>query len=253
MPTKAISVADLAHWRQPIMRRRVEEATHILEEALTRGRVGVSFSGGKDCTVVAGLLRKLDPTAPLGFFDSGCDYPETYQTIAHWEARTITPQRYLIPMLKAMGEWGYRGPEYTGEVFDCHAFLFLEPDRQFTVAEGLAVTCWGLRAQESRARKLYRDIHGPFHYSHKREVTVCNPILSWREEDVWAYIAGEGLYYNPIYDRYAALEIPRKSWRVSSILNTGGVAMGKFAWLRQLHPRLFNELAEDFTELRSYS
>lgn len=250
MPDRAISAADLAHYRLPAMRERIGESRRLLEQALERGRVGVSFSGGKDCTVVAGLLRTLYPSAPLGFFDSGCDYPETYETIRVWGARTITPQRYLIDMLREMGEWGYRGPAYTGTIYDCHAYLFLEPDRQFTVAEGLAVTCWGLRAQESRTRRLYRDIHGPYHYSATREVTVCNPIMDWREKDVWAYIAGAGLPYNRIYDRYAALGLPRRAWRVSSILNTGGADRGKFAVLRQLHPDLFHALSAEFPEIR---
>ena len=39
----------------------------------------VSWSGGKDSTVVVDLARQVDPHIPVVFFDSGLQFPETIQ------------------------------------------------------------------------------------------------------------------------------------------------------------------------------
>lgn len=38
----------------------------------------VAFSGGKDSLIVLDLARRVEPDVPVVFFDSGLDYPETY-------------------------------------------------------------------------------------------------------------------------------------------------------------------------------
>lgn len=41
-----------------------------------RGKVYVSFSGGKDSTVLLDLVRSLYPDVPAVFFDTGLEFPE---------------------------------------------------------------------------------------------------------------------------------------------------------------------------------
>ena len=37
----------------------------------------VALSGGKDSTAVAHLARRVDPSTPLVFYDSGAEFPQT--------------------------------------------------------------------------------------------------------------------------------------------------------------------------------
>ena len=37
----------------------------------------MALSGGKDSTVVAHLARRVDPSTPLVFYDSGAEFPQT--------------------------------------------------------------------------------------------------------------------------------------------------------------------------------
>jgi phosphoadenosine phosphosulfate reductase len=41
----------------------------------------VAFSGGKDSLVVLHLALQADPSVPVAFFDSGLEFPETYDFI----------------------------------------------------------------------------------------------------------------------------------------------------------------------------
>ena len=256
---KAVSVGDLAHYRLPVMKRRVAQALTALEMAQEKGRLGVSFSGGKDSTVLASLARIYDAAAPLGFFDSGCEYPETVQFVQDMGAEVLMPQKSLREMLREGGYWGYAGAEADPDItFDFRAYLVNEPSRQFVVRCDLSVVAIGLREEESAGRRmlgkgLYSKGQGPLLFSASQDCWQAYPLLSWTHEDIWAYIAGRDLPYNPVYDRMAALDIPREEWRVSTLLGEAGVSLGRFARLRFLYPALFNELSAEFPKITRHT
>ena len=35
----------------------------------------------------------------------------------------------------------------------------------------------------------------------KKKELICNPIYEWEDTDVWEFIRGRGMKYNPLYDR----------------------------------------------------
>ena len=49
------------------------------------GKVYVSFSGGKDSTVLLHLVRSLYPEVPAVFVDTGLEYPEVRQFVKQTE------------------------------------------------------------------------------------------------------------------------------------------------------------------------
>ena len=61
----------------PLERKIQVSQTRILEFGLRyEGRVYVSFSGGKDSTVLLDLVRRVFPDTPAIFIDTGLEYPE---------------------------------------------------------------------------------------------------------------------------------------------------------------------------------
>ena len=251
----AVTAADLLRYRLPAMKRRVGSAFDVIEAASVRGRLGVAFSGGKDSTALLSLARTLDVETAAGFYDSGLEYPETAAFVqATPGVDRIRPQKSLPEMLRAGGYWGYNGPDRdpasTG--FDFRAFLVNEPSRQFIVRRRLAVVGIGLRAGESAGRLRLRRARGRLHAVPAQDCWHCYPLMDWSQEDVWAYIAGRGLPYNPIYDRMAQAGIPRAEWRVSTLLGESGANLGRIVRLKQISPGLFNELAAEFPQVRCY-
>lgn len=70
-----------------------------------KGEVYVSFSGGKDSTVLLHQVRKLYPTVPAVFIDTGLEYPEIKEFV-----KTINNVIYLKPKMtfdKVIKKYGY--------------------------------------------------------------------------------------------------------------------------------------------------
>ena len=253
MTHRAVTAGDLAHYRLPLMKKRVGQAMDVLEAAMRRGRTGVSYSGGKDSTALLSLARVLDTDIPAAFYDSGSDFPETRDLVHVSGVEVITPQKSLPEMLRAGGYWGYDGPlrEENSPRFDFRAFLINEPSRQFITRHRLSVVCLGLRMQESAGRRMRGKTvaKSPVQSVQGQDCCHAYPLMAWTHDDIWAYIAGRGLPYHPVYDRMAQIGIPRAECRVGTLLGTGGIDHGRFARMRVLYPALFNELAAEFPEI----
>jgi 3'-phosphoadenosine 5'-phosphosulfate sulfotransferase (PAPS reductase)/FAD synthetase len=69
------------------------------------GQVYVSFSGGKDSTVLLDLARRIYPDIPAVFVDTGLEYPEIREFV-----RTIPNVTWLkpkIPFTQVIEKYGY--------------------------------------------------------------------------------------------------------------------------------------------------
>lgn len=69
------------------------------------GKVSVSFSGGKDSTVLLYLVRKLFPDVKAVFFDTGLEFPEIRDFVKTFEnVDWIKPE---MPFNQVIEKWGY--------------------------------------------------------------------------------------------------------------------------------------------------
>src|SRR5665254_2143 len=69
------------------------------------GQVYVSFSGGKDSTVLLDIVRKLYPDVPAVFADTGLEYPEIRRFV---NTRTnVTIIKPKISFTEVLSKYGY--------------------------------------------------------------------------------------------------------------------------------------------------
>lgn len=250
----ALSLADRVYARSPAFRRRVDRALATIEAHVEAGHtIGVSYSGGKDSTVLLDLVRRVAPDAPAAFYDSGCELRTTYEMIEHYGVEVIEPEATLEEMCRAGGYWGYRGEDADLELeFDFMYWLVTEPATRFRVKYGLSTLAVGLRAGESAGRRASARSRGEVYPVKNQGWRLC-PLAFWSDDDVWAYIADRELRYNAAYDKMAELGMPRKEWRVSCLLGASAAGLGRYAMLRQIDPSAYNRLASTFPMIARYT
>lgn len=247
----AILPEDLIWAQLSKHKRRVDAALDAVHRASKIGRIGVAFSGGKDSTCVAHLVRCVVPDAPIAFFDSGDELPGTIEMVRHVGGETIAPRLTMREMARYSGWWGYASPTDPGCPFDAKRILIGEPSETFVVRRGLRVIIHGIRADESGNRAKHVGARGELYQGADR-TWVCMPIARWELVDVWAYIASNGLRYHEAYDAMADARIPRESQRVSGLLGERGSGWGRHELLRRYAPDEWNRIMRDFPGLADH-
>ena len=156
---------NLQQLRGIAARRRGSRAhQHLLDrigEHLDEHDGFVSWSGGKDSTVVVDLARQVDPHIPVVFFDSGLQFPETIQYLEDlsdaWRLNyhVIAADPDLLTVLIAGGGFSHEAPDrrLRGQLAD---IMITGPANEAHSRYGRG-SLWGVRAEESHGRRmLYR-------------------------------------------------------------------------------------------------
>lgn len=251
----AIARVDFLHARLNKFAVKVQKSRDLITRALqTTQPWAISFSGGKDSTCLLHLVRKQDPNAIAFFVHSGTEFPETLSFIESTPNVTVLhPTMTLFEMYELCGDYGC--------IENPPAIYFTENQIVETInREPIGYTnkqlkiCGnftGLRMQESQGREWFGKAKRGL-WQQKDSTWRCEPLLQWDHNDVWAYIAANGIAYNRAYDIFASEGIPRKEWRVSPYAGSTGLGLGRWALLKRCWPELFNKFSGKFLHVKSY-
>ncbi|MFD7011186.1 phosphoadenosine phosphosulfate reductase family protein [Rhodococcus jostii] len=260
-PDPGLDLAALRRLRAPSVKAGVAAVAAIMTriEAHLAAHDGyVAFSGGKDSLVVLDLVRRVEPDAPVVFFDSGLDYPETYDYLTEladrWQLdlHRVSADPPLLQVLVDSGLWDHTAPtDHAAARVDLHQVLITEPAHRAHALLGPG-ELWGVRADESAARRLLYTRGG------RRDGIIARgdgtiaygPIWNWTTADVWAHIARHRLPVNPVYDKLTQLGPPDSQHRLSHLLDGSHLDRGRLTWLRRGWPTLFEKLAHALPRLR---
>lgn len=165
--------------------------------------VFVSFSGGKDSTVVSDLVRKAtgNPSIIHIFGNTTLEFPQTYEYVKRFRA---TNKR--TPMLRAENKeqdffnlCEMFGPPSRTLRWCCTIFKtgFIGEKIKKTFSGRKAVlTFYGIRRNESASRNTYERS------SQGKKITqqlVASPIIDWIDYDIWLYLLTTGIDFNEAY------------------------------------------------------
>jgi len=167
-----------------------QRPVEIILEAVERfgeDRLALAASWQKETAVLVDLVCRHAPGARIFTLDTGELFPETYAT---WRA---VEERYGITVESHRGEWV---PGMWGTDPDRCCFLRkVEPlDRALADAD-----CWisGVRRDQSPDRAGTEELG----WDERHGLWKANPLATWTERDVWAYIGARDLPYNPLHDQ----------------------------------------------------
>lgn len=218
----------------------------------------VTFSGGKDSTVLLDLVRRIQPEPRVAFFDTGLNYTQTLdfiRNIQRWwniEVAYIRTTPTPIQQIAASKTLSYEPSAYD---LDFHSMLIEDYLTGAQERFGTIYSLYGLRASESKGRSaLLRTTKG-YVTKHDRSgaltASSLAPLWDWSEKDINSYIVENRVPMNTAYRRMRELGIPPKKRRTGVVVGDG-ILLGDWAVNYQIDPSLGNLLESHFPLLRDY-
>jgi len=248
--------------------RRIREFYNELN-----GKVYVSFSGGKDSTVLLHIARRLYPNIPAVFLDTGLEYPEIREFV-----KTIDNVIWLKPKMsfrEVLSKYGY--PVISKEIAQkIHEIKTTKSDKLRDKrlhgdekGNGKLPTKWhylkdldfkishnccnvmkkrpakkfeketglkpivGTMAYESSLRRSNWERHGCNSFETKRPISA--PLSFWLEDDIWNYLNEYKIPYSKIYDMGYT--------RTGCMFCMFGVHLEKesrFEKMKKTHPKIYD-------------
>lgn len=170
-------------------REKVQRSLALIDEAYKEYGDGlvVANSLGKDSVAVWDLAKRVSHKI-RGFIVTTRFKPQEtvrfmHEIVAQYPELKIYKNDVPIP-----------DRLYESDPNSCCDLLKVEPTRQ--AIEDMDVTCWvtGLRCTEGRTRTDFKEVE-------KRDTGLLklNPILIWKEREIWQYLALFQVRVNPLY------------------------------------------------------
>ncbi len=202
------------------------------------GKVYISFSGGKDSTVLLHLVRSMYPEVPAVFIDTGLEFPEIREFVETFEG--VVWVKPKMPFNQVIRKYGYpiiskeqaqyiqqfrsaksektkntrwSGNEWgRGKISEKWKYLvdapFLISEKCCDVMKKAPAKLYeketgrhpiiGTMAVESSKRVQDYNRFGCNAFDNKRPTS--KPISTWLEKDIWSYIKLKDLQYSHIYN-----------------------------------------------------
>jgi phosphoadenosine phosphosulfate reductase len=170
-------------------KEKVGRSLRLIEEAYKKYGDGlvVANSLGKDSAAAWDLTMKVSPKIRGFIVTTRFEPAETVQfmkeTVARYPQLKIYKNDVAIP-----------DRLYETDPDKCCELLKVESTRR--AIEEMRVKCWvtGLRCTEGRTRADYKEVE-----ERDKGLIKLNPILIWKEREVWQYLAIYRVKVNPLY------------------------------------------------------
>jgi len=162
----------------------------------------ISFSGGKDSTVVSDIVMRAIGTKDIlhVFGDTTLEFPSTYQYLNRIKSKPNHPP--FLPVDKSEKDFMELskkiGPPSRVMSWCCTIFktgpignLFREISQDQEI-----LTYYGVRRSESSSRSKYDKISKSPKISKQ---LVVSPIIDWKDADIWLYLLSRKIDFNDAY------------------------------------------------------
>jgi len=170
-------------------KEKVDRALSLIEKAYKKygDSLVVANSLGKDSVAVWDLAKKVNPKI-RGFIVTTRFKPEETK-------KFMVEEKAKYPELEVFqNDAEIENELYKTDPDKCCDILKVEPIRR--AIEEMNVLCWvtGLRCTEGRTRTNFREIE-----ELDKGLVKLNPILLWKEREVWQYLALNNVRVNTLY------------------------------------------------------
>ena len=186
----------------------IDEATEFIKDSAkgySQERIVISFSGGKDSTVVADLAVRALKNASLVhiFGDTTLEFPLTLEYVERYKADN---PKAIFKTARNDEQDFYKvcediGPPARMLRWCCTMFktgpITRIMNRYYRDCDVL--TYYGIRKCESVNRSKYKRVEDSADTIKIRKQKTASPIFLWKDIDIWLYILGENIDFNDAY------------------------------------------------------
>lgn len=227
-------------------KRAVESAKRIADEALSRHRCCLSWSSGKDSTAMVHIVRSMCPSTPIIIQFDDCDWPTKrayVQRVADsqvWSDYHAVEPDFSVWQAALSSKIGVEN--ICSQTHWITRESFLRPLKEKQGELGCDCVFLGLRAEESRARRVNVATHGKL-YQVRDGTWHALPMAQWEAVDVFAYLHSQGVEINPCYfqNRITQPEDIRLSWAIPT---PNSISRDGIEHLRLYYPEQFRRLRD---------
>lgn len=225
---------------------KVDQANKLIKKALTQGtKFYVSWSGGKDSTVVLDLVQRQQPDISVLHIKSGYELPDGYGYILQLvkDLRlNFTEMQTPIDYLQLCQEFGLPHVRSKATQKKVVSMIKKNPANEWALTNNYTGLFWGIRAEESVSRRNLARCKGA-RFIDKNNIIRISPIIDWTVKDIWAYFVYAQIPVNPVY-LHENCGMHRENIRNSGWLSTDGETRGQLEWLRRNYPEQFRKVRE---------
>ncbi len=152
-------------------------------------KIFMTSSLGSNGTVLLDIIKKIIPDLPIYFIDTGFHFQETLEIKQYYENKG-----YIIKTLSSQTEDDNQKLYKMGHDICCQ-IKKVQPMKGLLASKEKHLWITALSRDQTDFRKQV-----PFLQSTNFELFKLNPMIAWREVDIWYYIKDNDLKYNKLYD-----------------------------------------------------
>lgn len=235
------------------LQRAIDISSEFLEMDLNHN---VSFSCGKDSTVLVHLVNSIKPGIKIVSEKDDMDFPEELPYLERLREKynlnidVITPPVSLweeILKHSITEDIHSKGTDFSDEYF--YGLL-----AKYHKENNVNASFLGLRQSESRGRAMNFRTKGHIYFNKSWGgfgQWICQPLALWSAKDIFAYLFSNDVPIMEVYFKTKFVKSPediRKAWILPSHQSNQGQAL----WLKYYYPQIFNKLAMIKPEMRKY-
>jgi phosphoadenosine phosphosulfate reductase len=197
-----ITDLDIESLNQEFEARPPQEALRWAYETFAP-RVAIMTSFQAAGVVIVDMAQQVAPGFPVFTLDTGFLFLETLDLKRRAEMRYGIEIESVEPLLTVEEQAGRYGDAlYSRDPDRCCEMRKVEP--QMRKLAGLDAWVTGVRREQSKTRTDAHILER--HEADGRALVKINPLVHWTKKQVWDYILGHEVPYNPLYDQgYASI------------------------------------------------
>lgn len=158
--------------------------------------IALACSFGAEDVALVDMIARLRPGTRVFYLDTNVLFPETYHLIEQVRNKyEITLEQYL-PLLTLEEQAAQHGDAlWASDPDRCCSIRKVEPLKR--ALGGLKAWITGIRREQAPTRANAKHVE----WDAKFGLVKFNPVVTWKEKDVWSYILSNGVPYNPLHDQ----------------------------------------------------